>query len=465
MARSTDPLLTLPDKGGVLYFRLYQKMRTLILDGHWPSGTRVPSSRRLAADLGISRNTASAALDQLIADGWIDTHKRSGMFVSAEVMARVGNQIASRGEARSSGRPPVPFELSPGAMDAFPIERWAKLQSKIWSKSPRHLLYENDRAGDYGLRTAIADVVAPARGMHVAPEQIVIVTGTQAAIDIIASIAGRGQAVVEDPGYLAGQAVVATRGLEPVHVAVDECGLDVPAARMAVPSPALILTSSSVQFPTCVAMTEDRRSSLLDWAAESGAWIFDDDYDSQEWFDGSRPPPPLREQDGTRVVTNVTLNRLLYRSLRLGFMIVPEELTESVVRHRQSTDEFVNLPNQLVLRQFIDEGGLSAHLRHCRKLHLERREALVEVLAPYLGALFEPRLNPAGLHLILRPVRHSATSIASALRAAGIACMTLSELSRLPGPEDAVLLGFAAFAPDVIHGMRPSIDSALNRFS
>jgi GntR family transcriptional regulator/MocR family aminotransferase len=464
MARSTDPLLTLPDKGGVLYFRLYQKMRTLILDGHWPAGTRVPSSRRLAADLGISRNTASSALDQLVADGWIESRKRSGMFVSTDVLARAGKQTSRRPENRSSTKPPIPFELSPGAMDAFPIERWAKLQSKIWSKAPRNLLYENDRAGDYGLRTAIADIVAPARGMQVIPEQVVIVTGTQSAIDIVAAVAGGGRAVVEDPGYTVGQALLAARGVDAIQVGVDEHGLDIATARELVPNPRLILTSSSVQFPTCVTMTEERRSALLEWASESDAWVFDDDYDSQERFDGARPPPPLREQDSSRVITNVTLNRLLYRSLRLGFMIVPDDLIESVLRHRQETDEFVNLPNQLVLRQFIDEGGFSAHLRHCRQLHVERRAALVDLLTPYLGSLFEPNLNPAGLHLILRPIGPPAAVVASALRSAGIACTTLAELSRLPNTDDAVLLGFAAFSPDVILGMRPSIKAALGRF-
>ena len=212
-------------------------------------------------------------------------------------------------------------------------------------------------------------------------------------------------------------------------------------------------------------MTEERRLSLLEWANESDAWIFDDDYDSQERFDGSRPPQPLRELDPSRVIGSVTLNRLLYRSLRLGFMIVPDDLIERVLQHRHATDELVNLPNQLVLRQFIDEGGFSAHLRNCRKLHLERRQALIDVLTPYFGSLFDPQVNPTGLHLILRPINHSAEAIASALRLAGIACTTLAELSRLPDTQDAVLLGFAAFSPDIIKGMRPSLDHALASFA
>ena len=460
MARLTDPLLTLPDTSGVLYLRLYQRMRALILDGIWAPGMRVPSSRRLAADLGISRNTASLALEQLLADGWIKSRSRSGMFVSSDVRPS-GRSDPAAGPDKSS-KPPVPFEMAPGSMDLFPIERWAKLQSKVWSRSAPHLLYEPDRAGDFGLRKAIAEVVAPARGMRVHPDEIVIVTGTPGALHLVAIALSGGTAVVEDPGYVPGQAVLAARGMKLVHARVDAEGLDVAAGREQVHDPSLILVSPALHFPTCVTMSSRRRADLLDWADQAGAWIFEDDYDAQARFDGTRGPSPLREERKGRVVTNVTLNRLLYRSLRLGFMIVPEALRERMLAYREAIDDFVNLPNQLVLRQFIDEGGLTAHIRKCREAQAERREALVELVTPYLGSVFEPELNTAGLHLILRPRRGSSAPIAAALRSFGMESTTLAELSRLPEPTQGVLLGFAAFSPDVIRAMKPSFDRALS---
>ena len=203
MPRQTDPLLTLPDKSGVLYVRLYQRMRALILQGAWPPGMRLPSSRRLAADLGISRNTASLALDQLLADGWIETRSRAGTYVSPELpILACPPPSGSAGRDRSLARPPVPFEMAHGAIDAFPHERWSKLQSKVWGKFVPDLLYDGHPAGDEGLRQAIASVVAPTRGLSVTADDIVIFGSTISAVELIAAALPRGsKVIVEDPGY------------------------------------------------------------------------------------------------------------------------------------------------------------------------------------------------------------------------------------------------------------------------
>ena len=250
--------------------------------------------------------------------------------------------------------------------------------------------------------------------------------------------------------------------MKPTHIRVDSEGMDVARARELVPEPSLIMASPALQFPTCVSMSPERRLALLGWADETNAWIFEDDYDAQSRFDGSRSPIPLREERRDRVVTSVTFNRLLYRSLRLGFMIVPDTLRERVLAFRGAVDEYVNLPNQLVLRQFIEEGGFTAHFRRSREAQAERREALLELLKPYLGSVFEPEVNAAGLHLVLRPVGVSARALASAIRSFGMECTTLADLSCLPDPSEGVLLGFAAFSPDVINAMKFSLDRAIS---
>ncbi len=182
MPRRKDPLLTLPDKSGVLYVRLYQRMRALILQGAWPPGTRLPSSRQLAEDLDVSRNTASLALDQLMADGWIETRSRAGTFVSMD-LAMLARPPQPRRDVRSPSfaRPPVPFEMAHGAIDAFPYERWSKLQSKVWAKFVPDLLYDGDPQGDLGLRQAIANVIAPTRGLSVTAEDLIIFGSTVSA--------------------------------------------------------------------------------------------------------------------------------------------------------------------------------------------------------------------------------------------------------------------------------------------
>ena len=467
MARKTDPLLTLPDKSGVLYVRLYQRMRALILQGAWPAGMRLPSSRRLAEDLQISRNTASLALDQLLADGWIETRSRAGTFVSTESPALVRPPlIATEARQRAFARPPVPFEMAHGAIDAFPFDRWSKLQSKIWSNFVPDLLYEGAPAGDPGLRQAIATMVAPTRGLSVTADDIVIVSSTTAGFDLIAAVLPvKSTVIVEDPGYHFADAAFARRGLKVIPVAVDSEGLDVTAARAACPSPNLIVVGSASQFPLGVPLSGERRWQLLNWAKECGAWIIDDSFDADARFDGMAPAPSLQAEDEAgRVITICSLSRMLFRSLRLGFLTVPKKLRPAVLEVRSATDAFEPLPNQLVLREFIDRGLWSAHQRKCRELHRGRRDALRAVLAPYLGTLFQEDLNPCGLQLCLRPIRQASDEIADALRSAGIACTTLAEITRgIPGDE-GILLGFAAFSPDVIEASRPALDAALQPF-
>jgi GntR family transcriptional regulator/MocR family aminotransferase len=467
MSRRTDPLLTLPDKRGVLYVRLYQRMRALILQGAWPVGMRLPSSRRLAEDLGISRNTASLALDQLLADGWIETRNRAGTYVSTESPALVRPpQTADDGRQRVDARPPVPFEMAHGAIDAFPFDRWSKLQSKIWSNFVPDLLYDGDPAGDPGLRQAIATMVAPVRGLSVTVNDIVIVGSTRSGFDLIAAALPANSAViVEDPGYHFADGAFHRRGFKVIPAVVDDDGLDVAAARAACPSPGLIVVGSASQFPLGVPMSSERRRQLLDWARDCGAWIIDDSFDADARFDGAAPAPSLQAEDRSgRVITICSLSRMLFRSLRLAFITVPAELRGAVLEAQAANDGFEPLPNQLVLREFIDRGLWSAHQRKCRELHRDRREALVVALTPYLGTLFDRRFNPCGLHLLLRPLRHPADEIADALRSAGIACTTLAQITRgIPG-DDGVLLGFAAFSPDVVEASRPALDAALQPF-
>ena len=468
MPRQTDPLLTLPDKSGVLYVRLYQRMRALIMQGAWPSGMRLPSSRRLAEDLGISRNTASLALDQLLADGWIETLSRAGTFVSSDLPAPVHSRPPSGTVSnRSAARPPIPFEMAHGAVDAFPFDRWAKLQSKVWSRFVPDLLYDGDPAGDPGLRQAIATIVAPMRGLTVTADQLMIFGSTISALDLVASaLPANSTVVVEDPGYHFADAAFVQRGLSVVPATVDQEGLNISEARAACPSPALIMIGSSSQFPRGVPLSQQRCGQLLDWARECGAWVIDDMFDADARFDGAPPASPLQSRAGSgRVITICSLSRTLFRALRLGFMTIPAELRKAILEARANLDASEPLANQLVLREFIDRGYYSAHQRRLRELYRERRSALETILQPYLGTLFHDQLNPCGLHVVLRPLQHPADEIADRLRSVGIACTTFAELTRgVPG-EEGLLLGFAAYSPDVIDASRPALQAALADFS
>jgi GntR family transcriptional regulator/MocR family aminotransferase len=426
---------------------------------------RLPSSRTLAADLGISRNTASLAIDQLLADGWVEARSRSGTYVSAPLSPRA-QPPDDRGASRSSNAPPVPFELRPGAVDTFPFERWARIQSRVWSRSVPDLLYDADPAGDAGLRQAIADLVLPARGLAASADDVIIVTSTQSALDLIAATAPAGSAVVvENPGYVFADLAFAGRQLRVVPAPVDDEGLDVDSARRLAPAPSLILVTPATHFPTGVSMTKSRRVKLLEWARETGALIVEEEYDSEPRFDGISAPAPLRTEDPERVITIASLNRLLFRSLRLGFMVAPQKVRDRVLKARLATDGYVGLPQQLVLREFIEEGGYSAHVRRLRELSRERRDALVRLVDPYLGRIFKPKLNSSGLHLVLPTIRHEVADIVAALEQNGIACDRLAGFARGDCREEALLLGFAAFSPDVTQSMQPALAKALDRFA
>jgi GntR family transcriptional regulator/MocR family aminotransferase len=193
--------------------------------------------------------------------------------------------------------------------------------------------------------------------------------------------------------------------------------------------------------------------------------VVEEEYDAEARFDGQAPSPPLHVEDAERVVSVTSLNRILFRSLRLGFMLVPRALREPILHARAAIEGYVGLPHQLVLREFIEEGAYSAHLRRSRDMSRERRDALLKLVEPYLGRLFEPELNPCGLHLVLRPRSVDVPTLENALRNKGMACGTVLELTRGPCANDALLLGFAAFSPDVIESMRPALESALAPFA
>ena len=207
-------------------------------------------------------------------------------------------------------------------------------------------------------------------------------------------------------------------------------------------------------------MSTARRAELLAWARETGAWLVEEEYDAEARFDGQAPSPPLRADDPERVITVTSLNRVLFRSLRLGFMLLPEPLRGPMLEARAAIDGYVGLPHQVVLREFIEEGAYSAHLRRSREMARDRRQALLGLLQPYLGNLFDRHLNSCGLHFVLTPRSADVGALESALRENGMACGTLSELTRGPCHADALLLGFAAFSPDVIESMLPVLAAA-----
>jgi GntR family transcriptional regulator/MocR family aminotransferase len=418
---------TLDAGAGVpLYRQLYEGIRRAILAGQLKAGTRLPSTRELAFELKISRNTVMNAFEQLLAEGYVEGHTGSGTFVSRTLpdellnaragqrrvarTLRVRRSISSRGAMLAATRVSAsrlegrarPFRPGTPALDAFPFETWSRLVARHWRRPRRDLLNYGDPAGHAPLRAAIAAYLGAARAVMCEPEQVIIVAGAQQALDLSARVLlDPGDAAwVEEPGYLGAKGALAAAGARLVPVPLDEQGMDVKAGAAAEASARLIYVSPSHQYPTGVTMSLPRRLALIEWASRAGAWILEDDYDSEYRYEG-RPLAALQGLDTEgRVIYLGTFSKVLFPALRIGYMVVPSDLTDAFCAARALSDRHSPTVEQSVLADFLEEGHFARHVRRMRALYSSRQEVLVEAARSELRGLLEVETSAAGLHLM-----------------------------------------------------------------
>lgn len=453
-----------PDRGSgrsTLQDQLYAAIRQAVLRGELAAGERLPSSRALAADLGLGRNTVLVAIERLVAEGYLSSRRGAGLFVAADFPAEGVRPLASAGlpalSRRSASAPDLhaegelaarrPFALGVGAMDVFPVETWRRLAVQTLRRQPGDVLGYGDPRGLPALRRALTTYLADSRGVVCSPETIVIVSGAQQALDLIARLLlDPGDAVVvEDPGYVGARDALASAGARLVPVAVDDQGFD-PAVLAALnPAPKLAMLTPSHQFPLGMTLPASRRLALLAEARARSIWIVEDDYDCEYRYGG----PPLQAlqglDGGERVLYVGTFSKVLFPGLRLGYVVLPPALVDGFLRLKTAADGFVPGWPQAILAEFIAEGHLVQHIRRMRVLYRRRRAALLAALERHAGDLLAPRLSEAGLHVAaeFRDGRDDRTA-AEAARVAGLTVAPLSRYSvarRLSG----LLLGFAAF--------------------
>lgn len=456
-------VLDLTAYDGPLHRRLTLALRDGILGGRLAPGTRLPATRALAAQMGLGRNTVTAAFEQLIAEGFLEARTGAGTFVAATRpdgaepaqplipvrpaprLSRFAQRLPSH--ARVSVREAVPFRGAMPALDAFPWEVWARLLARRWRR-PGRLAAEDHPAGFEPLRAAIAAHLRSARALTCSADQVLVTGGAQQALDVAARLLLDPGAVVavEDPGFPGADGALASAGARLVPVPLDGDGMMIPAA----PARAVMVTPSR-NYPLGTAMSLGRRLDLLDWAGRHDAWVIEDDYDSDFRFDG-RPVAALQglDRDG-RVLYAGTFTRAMFPALRLGYLVVPPALVEPARAVRACADGAESLVAQAALADFFAEGRFSGHLRAMRGLYAERRAALTEALAEHFGDRLCPFPADGGMHLtaLLPP---SADDVALAARAAGagIAVTPLSPFFRAPPRTPGLVLGFAGWPPDVL---------------
>jgi len=457
-----------------LYYQVYQRLRAAILLGQLSPGTRLPSTRQMANDLGVSRNTMMSAFDQLIAEGYVEGRVGSGTFVSptlpeelleARLKTRPIQQIqtnprslSGRGQAIAKTSVTVagpagrlrPFIPGIPALDQFPMSLWSRLVARRWRDESRGLLNYGPAAGHPPLREAIAAYLGPSRGVQCKPDQIVIVSGTQQALDLAARVLlDPGDSVlVEEYCYSAARAALIGAGARLVPIKVDDSGLDISTPAASSSNARVAYVTPSHQYPLGVTMSLPRRLALLDWANRTSAWILEDDYDSEYRY-VARPLAALQGLDKSgRVIYIGTFSKVLFPSLRIGYMVVPSDLVDTFARARAAVSWCCPNIDQAVLADFINEGHFTRHIRRMRAIYAERQDALISALQRGAGDLLEVARTDAGIHVIGHLPEHLDDRVVAAAAAAqDVVAHPLSHffLGEAARAKHGLVLGYGAY--------------------
>jgi GntR family transcriptional regulator / MocR family aminotransferase len=473
---------------GPLYRQIYRGFRNEILTRTLAPGERVPSTRALADLLKVSRNTAVSAYEQLLAEGYLETRVGAAGTVVAPVvppdsryssssesrdrqkrtlsrrdarLAIAGGRIlkAARATTRSLGLPSLTWELTPprirydfrpgrAAFPDLPYALWCRLLGSRARHATLHDLDYGPPAGRWELREAIVTRLRRLRGVDASPERVVIVNGTQQALDLISRVLLNpgDRVLMEEPHYTGARCVFMSAGGELLTSAVDNNGIQVPKVGTQKRAIRLAYVTPSHQFPTGVVLPIARRLELLDWASRVGAFIVEDDYDSEYRYDG----PPLQALAGLdregRVIYIGTFSKILFPALRLGYLVLPESLVEPVATAKAIGDTGTAILEQLALADFISMGHFDRHLRRTNASNAARRSALLAAVRKEFGERAEICGANAGLHLLVWLEGRNGGMIAEAHRkaeTAGLGLYTVDPFYLKRPRRTGVVLGYA----------------------
>lgn len=440
--------LHLDRRGGRARDSVMDAIRDAIRSGRLVPGIRLPSSRALAADLGVARNTVARAYTELIAEGWLTSQQGSGTLVSQRA-AEVVRSVAGPPKARAPRR--LDHDCRPGHPDlsSFPRSEWVRAVKRALAAAPFEAFGYADPYGRSELCRALAQYLARARGVRARPCNIIICSGAAQGLSLVAgALAAAGVAAVAVEAFgLATQRTSLTRaGLRCPPLNVDAHGADVMALEDMAEVGGVLLTPSH-QFPLGVPLHSERRAAVIDWARRTGGVIIEDDYDGEFRYDRS-PVGALHGVDPEHVVYMGTVSKSLAPGLRLGWLVVPERLVEAVARQKGETEETCGFVDQLAMAEFIAAGSYDRHIRTMRAQYLRRRAQLVAAVA---GS--SPKTTVAGMAAGLHVMLELADGDESALsRQLGWRRLGVKGLDSYRHPEagttrDGLVIGFAAPAP------------------
>lgn len=468
------------DGDGPLFRQLHRALRAGILDGVVPPGTRLPATRTLANELGLSRTTVLLAYEQLAAEGYLDGRRGSGSFVhdvpptpgrakpaapttlapeappGPPRLSPFGTFLTDRRtrpiySSYVSGRPRLPYDFRYGApaLQDFPVQIWQRCLGRRARRASAAYYDYGHPQGSLALRAALAGYLLRGRGVRCEPEQILVVSGSQQGLDLAARLLlSRGDtAVVEEPGYEGARRALLAAGARLAFVPTDEDGLDVEALARVGRRVRLAHVTPSHQYPLGGVMPYPRRVALLAWAARTGAYVLEDDYDGEYRF-GGRPLDALKAlDDGERVIYVGTLSKVMFPALRIGYLVLPTPLVEPFARAKLLADGGSAFLEQEALADFIGSGAFERHIRRSRTWNGERRAALLRALATHLGEDVAVVGANAGLHVVawLRGVSARAgRDLVARAAALGVGVYPVTPYYEEEPPTLGLLLGYGA---------------------
>ena len=471
-----------------LYRQIYDGLRSAILDGRLEPGKRLPSTRTAALELGVARNTVIAVFEQLVAEGFLRSQVGDGTWVAdfePELLSRpvrkvrnspgvrrgdmsmgTHSPLSARGRAIvgvGRGAPgPLDGAFQPGLPDitAFPHRTWARILARHARTPERARLGYGDAAGDPRLRASIAAYVTATRGVRCSPERVVVVAGAQAALDLcVRLLLDPGErAWIEEPGYAGARAALLGAGARIEPVPVDAEGLDVAAGEARCPRARLAYITPSCQFPLGATLSLERRLRLLDWAERTGAFVIEDDYDSEYRYRG-RPIAAVQGIDvNGRVAYVGTFSKTMFPALRVGYVIVPEGLAAAFARAVRNTGQSVPQPVQGALADFIDAGHYGRHVRRMRALYARRQAHLFALVREHLSDVMELVPCEAGMQVAGWLVNGlDDHAVATAGERAGLALAPISGYWMGTGGRAGLHLGYAGVSEEALGQAVPKL--------
>lgn len=483
---STDLCLPLDDVSRELpqYVRLFRAFQHAIVSGTLPAGAKLPASRMLSAQLGISRNTVKAAYEMLLAEGYVETRHGAGSFVAKglpldqlvytdktcgqqqEVAQKRSAMSAALLDVRSARQAKSGALLQPAqpCIRSFPWNQWQRAVARA-GREMKH--QQNSVMGNHYLREQIASYLRMVRGVKCTPDQVMICSGSQQAMFLVLKLlVDPGEPVItENPGYHGVDGAIAAVGAIRIPAAVDEHGIQLESGLQQAPEARVVMLTPSRNHPLGHTLSLERRLQLLQWAKRSGSWLIEDDYDSDFRFE-QQPLTSLQGLGGEDVVIYTgTFSRILHPAIRLGYMVLPEPLLESAIRAKTYMEGGTTMLPQLALAGFMASGHFASHVRRMRNLYRSRRGALQQSIESRISGLLTPIISDGGMHTVyLLPAQWDDRRIRALCDEYGLGIRELSGYYAGREAMSGLVIGFAGYTEAEIDKGVGFIASAIDRY-